>query len=1033
MQNHQNSPTHRVRSILVTIFLAASIITTAASKTEAFLQATRITGKVVSATDKEPIPGVNILIKGTNLGSMTDAEGRYSLEVTTQEAVLVFSAIGFDAQEIVVGGRTTIDITLTVNTTQLSEVVVVGYGTQEKISVTSSVSELDGKELLRRPVSSLGQALQGQLPGVTVLDRGGSPGSPNTQIVIRGVNKPFSPPGLAAGGLAQIGDNSPLVMVDNVEQPFQNINPEDIESITILKDASSTAIYGSRAANGVVLITTKRAKSGKVSVNYSGFYANQRAISNPEHMEIESYLRLQNVARENVGSAPIYTEDYIQEYTAGTKSNPLKYPLPYDWYNVVYDNAPQINHNLSVSGGTETMSARMSLRSQRQEGIIANTQSDLTDVRLNTDFKISKKIGIAADINYRNEDILQPTGITDIFRFMMQNSIWAVPQYPNGVYGGGTQGWNPLLLSEKGGTNNINTDYLLGSITGRWEIIKDLNFSTQLAIRSTNVYQKNFVNTWETRDSTVVKRTNLINRLTEGRVKNNEVTINSILTYSKSFGNHGLKFLAGYSQIQNSNYNLNASRQGFYNNDVRSISQGTNDGTKDNTGEDAEWALLSYFGRANYAYKDKYFAEANFRYDGSSRFTGDNQYSFFPSFSAGWRLSQESFWGGLTKYISDLKIRGSWGETGNQAVQLYSYYPTLSLTTYNFNNTIVQGYQQTQLADPGLTWETTTQTNFGLDAELLEGRITLSIDRYFKTTEGILLNLPVPGTLGLQAGPQNAGVVENNGWEFLVGTTNRMGKFTLSTNINFSINENEVIDLAGAGPFIVGTDIDPRYITGEGYPINAFWGYRTGGLFQTQDEASNYPQFMRPARPGDVKVLDLNNDGQITPEDMTYLGNSFPKYIFGGSFNLSYKQFTLNMLWQGAADVGMRVARALGEQGNFEGFTHAIFTDNYWTPERPDARFPRPTKQDLRNQASTDRMIIDASYLRLKNIQLVYRLPASISQKAFMQQASIYVSGTNLLTFSKLNEWNLDPESTSGWQNYYPQTAMFTLGVNLQF
>ncbi len=285
----------------------------------------------------------------------------------------------------------------------------------------------------------------------------------------------------------------------------------------------------------------------------------------------------------------------------------------------------------------------------------------------------------------------------------------------------------------------------------------------------------------------------------------------------------------------------------------------------------------------------------------------------------------------------------------------------------------------------------------------------------------------------MQAGPQNAGVVENKGWEFAVGTRNKLGAVHLNANLNLSINHNKVIDLGGTGPYIEGSDIDPRYITAEGYPINSFWGYKTDGLFQIHDEIGDYPQFMRPAQPGDVKIADVNRDGQITPEDMTFIGNSFPKYTFGGSVNLAYKAFTFNVLFQGAADVGMRVARALGEQGNYEGFTHRIYTGNFWTPEHPDARFPRPTKQDLRNQASTDRMILDASYLRVKNLQVSYRLPVSLTKKAFIEQAAIYVSGTNLLTFSKLNEWNLDPESTSGWQNYYPQTAVYTLGINLQF
>jgi TonB-linked SusC/RagA family outer membrane protein len=978
------------------------------------------------------IPGVNVLLKGTSIGTVTDVDGRYALSVPDLNGTLIFSYIGYTSIEEPINGRTSIDIALAQDVTNLDEVVVVGYGVQKKVSMTSAVSEIGGDELVRRPVTSIQQALQGKLPGVTILDRGGSPGSPNAHIVVRGVNKPYQPVGLGGVANSVIGDNAPLAIVDGIEQPFQNINPNDIASISVLKDASSSAIYGSRAANGVIMITTKRATPGRVRVTYDGFYAVHNSISKPKHMDIESYLRLQNAAFENVGRPPKYTESELQEYVSGSVTDPLQYPLPFDWYNVMLEPAPQVNHALSVSGGSENFRARMSLRSQDQDGVIPNTESKLTEVRVNTDFQISPKISVTTDLDYRFQNNLEPNNINEIFRQFMQNSIWAVPQYPDGTYGGGTQGNNPKLLAEKGGTSREKSNYLLGNIQGKWQIIEGLTFTTQLAIRSTDLTGKTFVNTWQTKDGDVVKRSNLINRLTEKRNNNREITLNHLLNYDATFKDHSVKVLGGYSQIEHDNSELSAYRQGFYNNDVRSISQGTNDPTKDNDGSDYEWGLRSYFGRFNYSFKDKYLFEANARYDGSSRFTDANRYSFFPSFSVGWRISEEGFWSGLEGVVSDLKVRGSWGETGNQAVPLYSYFPRLDLVTYNFSGSTVAGYVQRQLADPNLTWETTTQTDIGLDAELLSGRISFTMDYYKKVTSGILLTLPVPGTLGLEPGAQNAGTVENEGWEFMVGSANRIGDFVLNANANLSINNNEVVNLAGTGPYIYGNDIDPRYITGEGYPINAFWGYKTGGLFQTDAEAAAYPEFMRPARAGDVKILDLNNDGQISPDDMTYLSNSFPTYTFGAGVNLAYKAFSLNMVLQGAADAGMRVARALGEAGNYEGFTPDIYTDNYWTPERPDARFARPTKQDLRNQASTDRMILDASYVRVKNIQLAYQLPSALTRKVFIENASVYVSGTNLLTFSELNEWNLDPESASGWQNYYPQTSVYTLGVNLQ-
>ncbi|HVY73704.1 MAG TPA: TonB-dependent receptor [Puia sp.] len=991
-----------------------------------------VTG-TVSDEQGNPLPGVTVTVKGTSTATTTDAKGNYAISIEKGQT-LVFTYVGYEAHEVLYSGEGHPDIQLFPSSSNSEKaVVVVGYGTQKKVSLTSAVGQISGGELVRRPVSSIQQALQGQLPGLTVLDNGGNPGSPNAQILVRGVNKPFTPVGGNPTGIASVGDNGPLVIVDGVEQPFQNINPDDIDNISVLKDASSTAIYGSRAANGVILITTRRARTGRVSVSYDGFYALQKSIANPKPMDIESYLRLQNTAYENVGSPAKYSEDYIQQYVQGTKTDPLHHPLPYNWYDIMLHTAPQFNQSLAVAGGNENFKARLSLRYQDQQGIIANTDSKLTDVRLNTDYNVSKKIKVSADIDYRYQSDLEPDNINEVFREFMQNAIWDVPKYPNGDYGGGTQGNNPLLLAEQGGTNREATDYIIGNVRGSWEIVKGLTFTTQFALRSTSLFGKDYVNTWQTRDSVTVKKSNLHNKLTETRNNTREYTLNNLLNYSLSLKRHSLKFLLGYSQIYDKTTALKAYRQDFYNNDVQSISQGANDATKSNDGGDAEWGLRSYFGRFNYSFADKYLFEANGRYDGSSRFTGTNKYSFFPSFSGGWRISQEKFWGDLDRYVNEFKLRGSWGQTGNQAVALYSYYPTLNLVNYDFSGALAQGYVQQQLANPDLTWETTTQTDIGLDASILNSHVTLSVDYYKKRTDGILLTLPVPGALGMSGGPQNAGVVDNTGWEFLVGVHQPFGDFRLDATLNLAINNNKVVSLAGTGPYITGDDIDPRYTTAEGLPINSFWGYKTAGLFQSDQEAASYPQFMRVAKAGDVKVLDLNGDGKIDPNDMTFLKNSFPKYTFGGAFNLSYKHFILNIFLQGAADVGMRYARALGEAGNYEGFTPDIYTNTYWTPDRPFARFARPTKQDLRNQASTDRMILDASYIRLKNLQLVYQFSPSLLKRAFIERASIYVSATNLVTISGLNEWGLDPEASSGWQDYYPQVSIYTFGINLEF
>ena len=591
------------------------------------------------------------------------------------------------------------------------------------------------------------------------------------------------------------------------------------------------------------------------------------------------------------------------------------------------------------------------------------------------------------------------------------------------------------MNAEIGGDSKRFSDFLAGYVKGEWEIMDGLTFSTQLAGRGYFTQEKNYANAFTNLDkNTNITKTVANNTLTEVRNSLREYTLISLLTYEKTIGNHGLKGLLGYSQIGNTQNFLSAYRERFYSNDIQSISQGANDGTKSNSGNDAVFGLRSYFARVNYDYNGKYLFEANGRYDGSSKFTGEKQYSFFPSFSAGWRLSKEAFWQGLQSTVNELKLRGSWGITGNQSVDLYSYYAALTSRGYNFNGAAVQGYRQTSLANTNLGWESTTQLDLGLDASFLRNRLNLTVDYYKKRTNDILLNLEIPATVGLSAPPQNAGSVENKGLE--IGLNYRGGKsssgFQYNLGGNFSINSNKVVDLKGTGPYITGSDIDPRYIIAVGLPINTLWGYKTDGLFQTQSEIDSYKAtYAANTRPGDVKYVDLNGDGKIDANDMTTIGNSFPKYIFGLNANFSYKNFELSLLFQGAAKVDTRLAGALAEMGNQEGFTHEIYTNNYWTPENPTARFPRPRKFDLRNVATSDRLVIDASYVRLKNVQLAYSLPPAIAGRLKMSRIRAYVSATNVFTISKLNEWDLDPEVGSGRGVYYPQTALYTVGLNL--
>lgn len=980
----------------------------------------KISGTVTEAKTGQVMPGVNIQVKGTTIGVISDERGKYSLETNQPDAILVFSFIGYVSQEISVAGKSVIDVALLSDVTGLEEVVVVGYSTQKKVSLTGAVAAVQGEKLLERNVGVVTQALQGEMPGLTVLDLGAAPGKSNVTLRVRGITT--------------LSNNNPLVIVDGIEQSIDFINPEDIESVSVLKDAASTSIYGSRAANGVLLVTTKRAKSSKLAISYSGYYALQKSNNNPVHMDTRDYMNLQNTAWTNTSGAPIYTDAYIDEYVAGTQTDPLKYPLPNTWYDVVLHTAPQVSHSLSISGGNESITSLLSVRTMDQDGIIPNSNSTIREVRLNTDFKISKKITISQDLNYRYQTVLSPFNEGTVFNRILQLSQFTVPKYPDGTYGLSTDGHNPLMYAEIAGTAKTQNDYLSGGIKGDWEIVKGLKFSTQLAGRIALSSSKNFQNSYQIFDyynPATVKKTVGPNNLTESKSDIREYTINNLLTYSNIWGVHSLNVLAGYSQTSNTTRVLSATRYSFYNNDIQSLSQGANDATKTNTGTDSEWGLRSFFGRLNYSYKDKYLFEANARYDGSSRFLGDNRYSFFPSFSAGWRVSQEQFWSELKNTVNELKLRASRGSTGNQAVALYSYIPTLASYTYDFNGVAVPGYGQRTMANENLTWETTYQTDFGVDAQFMKGRLYFTTDYYYKRTEGILLTLPVPGTLGLDPAPQNAGIVDNKGWEFLLGTKNVFGEFGFNGNINLNINDNEVIDLAGTGPYISGGQ-ETRYVTQVGLPINSYWGYKTDGYFQTAEEVASYPNIRSQIMPGDVKFLDVNEDGIINNGDMVNLGRSFPRYTFSSNLDFTYKNFTLNLFWQGVAGYWARVGGALAEMGIWGSFTADYVTNNYWTPENRNSLLPRPLKSDNRNINFADRDRLNGNYLRLKNIQLSYQIPSSLTKKIGIGNIRVYAATTNLLTWAKLKMYGVDPESQVGGRTeQYPQVSLTTFGINI--
>lgn len=972
-----------------------------------------------------PLPGANIIEKGTVNGTQSDFDGNFSLEITDEKAVLVVSYIGFVTKEILIDGETNLNIILEESSEGLDEVVVVAYGTQKKVSLTSAISQISGEDIIKRPVADASQSLQGLAAGVTVIDQGGRPGNSEVAIRFRGVSS--------------LGNNNPLIIVDGIEQRLGDVNPDDIESISLLKDASSTAIYGSRGGNGVILLTTKRAKSGELSIDYHGYSGIQQSNNNPKHLGLREYLELEQVARVNgergglsINGFDVSTPEGIDTYVNQTDRD--QYPLPYEWWENgnLLKTAPQMNHTLSISGGSENVKARGSLRHQTIEGIIPNVSNKINEIRLNADFKASDKLSFSLGLNYRQTKNQQPErGVGNIFNRTLHGGKFSVPRYSTGEYGIGPQRVNPLIWAELGGTSDTRNDLLITQMTGIYEILPGLKYTLDVGFRNDAFQNSTFQNSYTVEDPITERvQDRPINSLTESFGTTRELTMTQTLGYQKSIGLHNFGMLIGYQTIDNTSKNINASRIDFFNNEIRSLDAGSQD-ILNNGGLNSKQSLRSFFGRANYNYKEKYILELAGRYDGSSRFSEKNRFAFFPSFSAAWRLSEEDFWGNLSNTINEAKLRVSWGESGNQSIGLFQFFPAFNPSSYSFNGQVAQGFAETQLINPNLTWETIEQFNVAIETNFWNNRFGVTLEYYDKLTDGILLTLPIDPLIGLNPSAQNAGIISNKGWESTLSLRGG-NKFKYDIGFNYTYNANVVEDLAETGPIISGGGENRITIIDEGLSIGSLYGYRTDGFFQSANEIAGTPTLQSNTQPGDVKYIDLNDDGIINSDDWDVLGQGFPPSTFGTTFNLTYKDFQLFMQWQGAAGNKTLFDGGLGHQATFEAFTHENFAD-YWTEDNRDARWPRPIKGNLRNLQASDLKLLDASYLRLKNITLTYNFNSKLLKGLPLRAASVYIGATNVLTFSELTDWGIDPESTRSRGNYYPQVGIYTAGIKLNF
>ncbi|WP_339867018.1 TonB-dependent receptor [uncultured Algoriphagus sp.] len=960
-----------------------------------------------------PLPGVTVIVQGTTQGTVSDVDGKFTIDVPSG-GTLVFSFIGFEEQSIEIGNQSELSVTMTESLADLDEVVVVGYGTQKKVNLTGAVSSISSDEIVNQPVGQSSMVLQGLAPGVTVTQRSGQPGGDGGNIRIRGVGT--------------LGDSNPLIMVDGVESNMNNVDPNEIESISVLKDASSAAIYGSRAANGVVLITTKRGKDG-VNVNYNMYAGFQLPTRTPEIVGALDHMMLANEAFTNIGNAPQYSDQFISDYVAGMPSD--QYPDT-DWQDLTMSNSAFMqSHNVSVNAGNEKAKVLGSFSYLDQDGIIPNTGFKRYNLRFNSDINVTDRLKLSMDIFLRKADKTEPSSGTGyVFHWMRRIPSNEVGVLSNGLYGEGWNGDHPLARAKDGG---LRTEESLDAILNfrlNYNFTDWLSAEVMYAPKLWNPHVKSFSNITQTYARDGETPTFFVpqrNSLSESYTREWYNNFRALVTIDKTFNDiHTFGFTAGYQQEDQTNQWISAYREVFPLPDYQQINAGNR--LNEQTGGSAtHWALQSVFGRATYNFDERYLLEANLRRDASSRFAEGNRAGVFPSFSAGWRISEEAFMKGTSNVIDQLKLRASWGRLGNQNIGLYPYAAFISLggsgQDYAFDGVNSPGSALNSMANNDIKWETTETTDIGLEFNLW-GKLDVTFDYYQRKTKDILLPLNIPLTLGLNAPYQNAGVVHNNGYEIMLNYRDRIGDFNYGVMVNFSDVKNEIVDMKG----IENTGLT---VNREGSPVSSFFGYVADGFFQTQEEVDNHATQFGNVAPGDIRYKDLDGDGMINDRDLAVIGSNIPRYTYALKLNANYKGIDLSIFFQG---VGQADGYLFG-QGIMPFYLGGTVQEQHkdrWTPENTDARYPRLAWNQTNNQQNSSFWMSNAAYLRLQSVQLGYTFPKSILQRLKIQNLRVYLSGRNLLTVTDFYE-GYDPEAPVSDGGWYPQMATYTMGLNLNF
>ena len=956
----------------------------------------------------ESIIGASVTVKGTGTGTITDMDGRFSLDVNS-DAVIVVSYIGYLPQEIPVQGKTDIRIILRENSEMLDEVVVVGYGVVRKKDLTGSLSSVGAKAMQDKPVSNIGEALQGRAAGVQVINSG-VPGS-NVSIRVR--------------GLGSINNSDPLLVIDGVptDMPLNALNQNDVETVDILKDASATAIYGSRGANGVVLITTKKGKAGDGTISVSANFGIQEATSVPKMLNASQFASLHNemMANNNMGQRP----DFV---------DPLSWGEGTDWVDALLGTAKMQNYSISYSGGNDKSSYYVSGGVLDQEGIVINTSYRRYTLQFNNESKVRSWLKFGNNITLSHD--VKKNG-----SYSVLNTLASLPTQPilneDGTYSGpGTESQfygdlrNPIGTArlEQNTTKGYN---ILGNLYGEVYLFDKITYKMTGGIDFKFWDSVNFSPKYDWKPIPVPNSY-------RGESSNKSLTYlwDNTLTYMDTFKEkHNLNVMLGSSAQNNVYNNMSASVKEFLSDNYNQLNNGLLDPTVG--GSKNEWALLSFFGRINYSFDDKYLLTATVRRDGTSRIAKGNRWGTFPSFSAAWRLSEESFYK-KNDMLSDLKLRAGYGVTGNQAVlDNYAAVTRLKTAQYVFNGTPVSTLYPLVMSNPDIKWETVKQANVGFDATMFNQRINITLDAYIKNTTDMLVSMVVPITTGysdIYTPMINAGKVRNKGWELTISSQNLKGLVEWNTDVNVSYNKNKVIKLNNSVPIYSGYQHHQ-----EGRPVGSFYGWVTNGLFQNWDEVNNYAYQYQGAdaangtAPGDIKFLDINNDGVVNDYDRTYIGNPTPTWNFSMNNSLLYKGFDLQVFLQGVAGNDIYNANRVTLEGMYTVRNQTRKVLDRWTGEGTSHSMPRAIYSDPnKNTRTSNRFIEDGKYLRLKNVTLGYTLPAAVLKKAYISNLRVYMSAQNLLTLTDYS--GFDPEVQGGVDNSnYPLTRNISFGIDIKF